>query len=474
MSVLAQATKNQQHHQDHKLRMVSLSPDDTKIGYLTPWEVAKAFAYHEVVRDVAEHLGEQPSQLLGGRVDVWIAGRLTLKGGGKPSARAVRNQIHLCSDSSWYPGKPLSVSTGRPSVVTEHQKDEIARVAMELKRGCKRNPTPAQVRSKLPKLSLNPATQDPLSDKSIRDVFRTRCFDEDEDDPWQWLASPSQDCLPEEMKPLRVACAEHYLETFTAGAWVNDVAIDPCSSLLPRTAARLHEQQVSAMGKMKWMSKNAQRKGVNLRAPATAKSQTGRDVLQVHWTPVFARGKIHIHVCVRSECEGNPALPTKLNDSVNLAKFVRNVLPKILEDMKEEHGWRTLPRVLVHDKASYMVTSFTNTLNAVFAGACVEAGMRSWLGDSAANTEWLTAKWGDVYLHETAISHIRRLLNTRFACSRLNETAAQFRVRMGKVSKYMNSPEFSAPGGGGLDSLAKDMRWRCSEVVRLQGERLPK
>ena len=67
-----------------------------------------------------------------------------------------------------------------------------------------------------------------------------------------------------------------------------------------------------------------------------------------------------------------------------------------------------------------------------------------------------------------------RLLGTTFACSRLNETATQFNARCVKLSTFMNSSSFSAKDGGGLVSLAKELRDRCQEVVRLKGERLPK
>jgi len=53
--------------------------------------------------------------------------------------------------------------------------------------------------------------------------------------------------------------------------------------------------------------------------------------------------------------------------------------------------------------------------------------------DVSAPTDWLVAKWGDVYLHETVISHIRRLLDTRFTCEHLHETAAQLTERMTKA-----------------------------------------
>ena len=111
----------------------------------------------------------------------------------------------------------------------------------------------------------------------------------------------------------------------------------------------------------------------------------------------------------------------------------------------------------------------------MFAGALQEAGFTSWVGsDISAPTDWLAAKWGDVYLHETVISHIRRLLDTTYVCDRLRETAAHLRARMVKVADHLNSPEFAAAGGSGLEGLAKDMPNRCKEVIRLKGERLPK
>ena len=62
---------------------------------------------------------------------------------------------------------------------------------------------------------------------------------------------------------------------------------------------------------------------------------------------------------------------------------MRNILPGILGDMKVEYGWRTLPRTIVHDKASYMVAARYDRLQVVFAQALVGAGFKSWLGDKA-------------------------------------------------------------------------------------------
>ena len=80
---------------------------------------------------------------------------------------------------------------------------------------------------------------------------------------------------------------------------------------------------------------------------------------------------------------------------------------------------------------------------------------------------------GDVYLHETAISHIRRLLREKFVCLRIGETFGQFKRRMKHVEEYMNSDAFARePGGRGLLGLAKDLRSRYGEVRERGGERL--
>ena len=450
-----------------------LAPDRTQHGRLPPWEVAKAVAFSTVISDMAEHLGQSANELIGGRVDEYIAKQLKVVGGGSPTARAVRDVVAKCKTEDFYPGKPRENPGGRKRVYTEHQESEAARVGMALKER-KVKVSPARVRSILPMKLKNRDTGLPMSDWKIRQIFQTRCFDEDESDPWQWLPSASKDFLTEGMKAARVTCSTHVVNTFAAGSWSNQLSIDPCSTLLPRVQWRLEEMQHAAVGKMNWRSKKSLMNACNNRASATAKTQAGPSALQVHWTPIFARGKIFIYVC--DPCAADDTLPTKLNDSANLARFVRRVLPEVLGEMQREHGWSTCPRVVVHDKASYMVSATANRLNPVFGGALAEVGFRSWAGAEGESTAWLCGKLGDVFPHETAISHIRRLLMEKFVCTRLNETVSQFKIRMRKVQDFMNSDEFTADGraAGGLTSLASALIPRCKEVLNREGGRIPK
>ena len=44
----------------------------------------------------------------------------------------------------------------------------------------------------------------------------------------------------------------------------------------------------------------------------------------------------------------------------------------------------------------------------------------------------------------------------------------------GWTTAHMNSGDFAAPGGRGLGGLAKELRDRCQDVIKLQGWRIPK
>ena len=51
----------------------------------------KAFAFHVVLTKAGEILDNPPAELVGQRVDEFIAKQVLLKGGGHPSVRTIRN-----------------------------------------------------------------------------------------------------------------------------------------------------------------------------------------------------------------------------------------------------------------------------------------------------------------------------------------------------------------------------------------------
>ena len=448
-----------------------LSPDDTtQTGRLPPFEVAKAYAFDIVIGAMEKHMGQSASVLLGCDKGGFIASNLTLKGGGQPTAQCVFQTIKRCKQPGWYPGHIHGERTGRPPSISTHQKESIARVFMETKRKLVR-PTPAIARAKLPRLSLNTQTGEPISDSTMYDIMHTLCYDEAEDDPWVYAYSPSKDFLSDGMKAHRTRTGRCVMDNFPAESWASHVAIDPCISILPTTKALSDDQKVAAMGVKKMMSPKSKYKGANCRAPKTTHSQGKADV-KVHWTPIFALGKVRVYMCDPQAAARDESLPVRLNESRELGKFVKNVLPEILKEMRDEYGWSRTPRTVVHDKASYMVAPRSQRLAGPFAGALRAAKLKSWLGDEDADCNWLAGRLGDMYPHETLISHIRHGLSHRFPRSTPGETRARFANRMGRVVDYVNSSEFAARDGGGLLSLAQALRSRCERMADLQGERL--
>ena len=217
--------------------------------------------------------------------------------------------------------------------------------------------------------------------------------------------------------------------------------------------------KIAAMGNKKWMSAKSKRKGSNLRAPKTAKTQK-ESCTVVPWTPVFTRGRVKLVVLT--------APGAKLNSSAAAASFVKNILPNTLQSMKAEWKWSTVPRVVLHDKASYFVNSKQNCLNGVFAQGLRAGQFTSWVGE---NCNWLAPQLGDFYPHETLISHVRRLLSSKFSRKALHETPGQFAARMAKVERYLN---YEMSGGESLQNLGEELHERAESLKKLRGERLPK
>ena len=319
-------------------------------------------------------------------------------------------------------------------------------------------PTPEKVRILMPRKTINKKTAAPISDTKIRTIFKTLCYDENEDDPWHYLPSPQQDCLTDSMKPGRVKTAEHILKNVAKGAAWNFVAIDPCLTLLPKQQVKSDLLKIAAMGNKKWMSPKSKRKGANLRAPKTAKTQKDSSTV-VPWTPVFTRGRVKLVVLTEPGA--------KLNSSETSGAFVRNSLPAALQSMKKEWKWSTIPRVVLHDKASYFVNAKTNCLNATFGEGLRAGHFTSWVDGGA---KWLAPHLGDLYLHETLISHVRRLLATKFARKALYETPLQFAARMSKVEHHLN---YDMGDGESLLKLGEDLHQRAEDLKRRKGERLP-
>ena len=88
----------------------------------------------------------------------------------------------------------------------------------------------------MPRLSRSPSTGEPIDKKTIRGIFKTRCYDGEArpEDTWVYQHSLAQDMVPEALKPLRMACAKHILHNTHANSWCSHIAIGPCYIICSR------------------------------------------------------------------------------------------------------------------------------------------------------------------------------------------------------------------------------------------------
>ena len=140
-----------------------------------------------------KHLGKSCWELTGqGKAD-FTAGQLRAQGGGRPSGRAIKTiWANAKKDGQWLLGQTPANQGGRPPQITQGQKQAIAHKAMGLKKQLLA-PTPERVRICMPRKTINKATKKPISDSSMQRVFKTLCYDEREDDPWQYRNAPHHD-----------------------------------------------------------------------------------------------------------------------------------------------------------------------------------------------------------------------------------------------------------------------------------------
>ena len=126
-------------------------------------------------------------------------------GGGHPSKQAIRKlREKFETDPAWYPGKVSEDAgqPGRPKVITPVQEAALAKSAMVLKsKGIV--PTAGSVIAQCKKASLNLETGEPFTAKVILEVFKTRCYDHNPDQPWQHLPPNQKTALSPDMKAAR-------------------------------------------------------------------------------------------------------------------------------------------------------------------------------------------------------------------------------------------------------------------------------
>ena len=161
------------------------------LGRLSPWQQSRALVLREVSREL--HAGRTQLE--------WVAARVVKVGGGHPGQDALHKFFKLVdADPKWFPGKQCEgKKRGRPPLLTPAKRHCIAASAMAAKHGRNDEPCVAAVVHACPRATLNPATNLPFCEKTIRKVFATECFDVDPEHPWRFQLSLQKVFLPDEV-----------------------------------------------------------------------------------------------------------------------------------------------------------------------------------------------------------------------------------------------------------------------------------
>ena len=246
------------------LRDAWLSGDQ---GKLSPLETLKAWALKQV------YLEEGYSEK---GVYVKIASRVHKVGGGSPGPDAVRKLLlKIDADSEWYPGKKMGQKPGRKRALSPLARAAIKRSAEAMKAN-DLEPTYPLVVARCPEAVRNPETGEPVDKKAVYEIFRTSCFDEGSQVPWDHCPRAQKTALSEDVMRKRKSWALHMRdEAGHSGSWYYQHVMwtDICHSLLPRTAAKAKEQALARKGKKAWMSKDKKLYVRNLKGKAQALKQ---------------------------------------------------------------------------------------------------------------------------------------------------------------------------------------------------------
>ena len=87
-------------------------PTDTRKGRLPPWELAKARGLKEAWLAIEKATDKPMHVLMGQTMKQFIASRVTVKGGGRPTERGIMKALDRAGDPTWYPGKPPETHGG--------------------------------------------------------------------------------------------------------------------------------------------------------------------------------------------------------------------------------------------------------------------------------------------------------------------------------------------------------------------------
>ena len=418
-------------------------------GRLSPREQCKLWA----LRQVLQLLGKDEAQY------DWMSKQVLVEGGAHPSREAVRQFFQRVDSAGqgWYPGYTAG-KRGRPASMTPKKRKAIARSMMAAKkRGVE--PCYETALSLAPRATLNDATGARFSRQTVNEVLTTDCYDSDPSRPWEFRFGAKRRALLDEDKAARRDWAERLLSEGHTAAWYRDnvVWVDICAKVIPGSPSKALDQKMAAKNKKKRLiSPGSTASSVNLGGSSTADKQCGFGDTRVFFFVALTRGVLGIKVF---STQG--VFPGETPEGAGL--LVRH-LPALLKTMLGS-GAR-LPRTIFSDRGPGFFHRKWGTITGDYESACRECGFQPWAGtNSKKGPRAQPRDIGDVLLHETAISWLRREEENTRPCTPWRETPVELEHRMLAAVRHINK-EFDVRG------LSLQFPERLRTLVVTDGDRL--
>lgn len=325
---------------------------------------------------------------------------------------------------------------------------------MAAKTNKNQEPCVQAVKLACPAATMNPKTKQPFCARTIRKVFTEDCYDFDPEHPWKFQNALQKVFLPTSVKEHRCTMSKYLLRQGPAPNWWAQqvVWIDPCASIIPGTQKQYEEMRQALKGKKRYISDDAKFYSRNLMGDPTKLKQASWGSTKMNWFMVLARGVVHVEVMPDTWC---------LNGE-GMATFVER-LPGILRRMLGPDA--RLPRTLFTDRGTGMYEPFQGKVVHKYRDAVAKAGFKLYWGNNAHKQ---SPDMGDMLLHETAISWVRK--GMRAASPEVvpwEETPEMWTARIRKVVRAINA-EFE------VAALCREFPDRLQLCADSDGERLRK
>ena len=422
------------------LRDAWLSGDQ---GKLSPLETLKAWALKQV------YLEEGYSEK---GVYVKIASRVHKVGGGSPGPDAVRKLLlKIDADSEWYPGKKMGQKPGRKRALSPLARAAIKRSAEAMKAN-DLEPTYPLVVARCPEAVRNPETGEPVDKKAVYEIFRTSCFDEGSQVPWDHCPRAQKTALSEDVMRKRKSWALHMRdEAGHSGSWYYQHVMwtDICHSLLPRTAAKAKEQALARKGKKAWMSKDKKLYVRNLKGKARALKQNSWGVERIWWFPVLTRGKLHVELLPETFPGEKP-------------RGIHELVSKLPGILNARFPTTEPPKVVMTDRGPAFYHTATGRITREYKASLRAHGLRPLMGDNASKQ---SGDAQEVMLHETAVALLRRRLTLTVPRKPWLETREAYGARLKDQAAFINVRY-------NLEGLSKEFPLRLQKVIDHDGGRI--